>query len=167
MPSKFHGVQPRRALRGIDYKYKSKTVATPIPNPNSNPNPNDGRPKHGHHTYANTGSVRYTRPHALTLHIHIPITLLINGTHGTAWASGGPGLSATGASAAAAAGPRRSSIVGERRLLFGLHLRDALHEVIVPDLRALPPQGEHACIDADRLGLRAVEVVAAAAELLV
>jgi len=27
--------------------------------------------------YAKTGSVRYTRPHALTLHIHIPITVLV------------------------------------------------------------------------------------------
>ena len=37
-----------------------------------------------------------------------------------------------------------SRIVGERGFLFGLHLSDSLHEVLVPDLRALPPQREHA-----------------------
>ena len=34
----------------------------------------------------------------------------------------------------------RSGVVGERRLLLGLHLRDPLDEVLVADLGALPAQ---------------------------
>ena len=41
--------------------------------------------RNGDHTYAKTDKVRYTRPHALTFHIHNPITLIVPYTSRVPW----------------------------------------------------------------------------------
>ena len=59
----------------------------------------------------------------------------------------------------AAEGCLGSSIVFEVRFLLGLHLNDALIEVLVIDFEGISPQSKHAGFHTDSLELGCIEVI--------